>query len=214
MTKIEQLGARFETDAHKSRQQGGRSLMYIDIAHTIERLNQVFKTDYSTEILDTQFVQDFVFVKARVSYIGEDGKLYYKDGIGADKLMAADPDKSLKTAYAEAIKKAAHQLGVALYLWDEGERKEIEQEQKAAKSTNKPNTPPPGNAMDLPTKLEAIKDRSAYIMDSIVANKKKTAEVKSWCEKNGIPANAAQMTDEQFIKVVTHIFNGKVVVAA
>lgn len=37
-------------------------------------------------------------------------------GVGADK--GTDVDKIAKTALAEAIKKAGHQLGIALYLWD------------------------------------------------------------------------------------------------
>ena len=43
-----------------------------------------------------------------------------RDGIGAD--IGYDPDKALKTAQAEALKKACHQFGIALYLWKEAER--------------------------------------------------------------------------------------------
>lgn len=215
MTKIEQLSARFPAEAHGQRQQGGRTLTYIGIDSTIQRLNEVFGLAYSTEILEVRFQGDFVMVWASLTYQDDEGKQQKKHGVGVDKLDARDPDKCVKTAYAEAIKKASHQLGVGLYLWDDKERAEVEREMRNPKpQTTTPSAPPPGNAMNLPIKLETIKDRSLYIMDSIKANGKKTAEVKAWCESQGIPASAAQMTDEQFIQVVTHIFNGKIVVAA
>ncbi|MEM2991059.1 MAG: Rad52/Rad22 family DNA repair protein [Halobacteria archaeon] len=46
-------------------------------------------------------------------------------GVGAD--VDSDPDKAVKTALAEAIKKAGHQFGIALYLWDEKERQAVEE---------------------------------------------------------------------------------------
>lgn len=45
-------------------------------------------------------------------------------GVGAD--VSFDPDKALKTAQAEALKKAAHQFGIALELWDETHRDRLE----------------------------------------------------------------------------------------
>jgi hypothetical protein len=47
-----------------------------------------------------------------------------RSGTGAD--VSFDPDKAVKTAQAEAFKKAAHQFGVALELWDEGHRADLE----------------------------------------------------------------------------------------
>lgn len=52
-------------------------------------------------------------------------------GVGAD--VSHDPDKALKTAQAEALKKAAHQFGIALELWDEEHRKAIDR-QKSLKT--------------------------------------------------------------------------------
>lgn len=65
-----------------------------------------------------------------------------RDGIGSDELFefrfnkwdkvfepAMDMDKAWKTAYANAIKKAAVQFGVGLYLWDAEERAKIERGQ-------------------------------------------------------------------------------------
>lgn len=47
-------------------------------------------------------------------------------GVGAD--VSFDPDKALKTAQAEALKKAAHQFGIALELWDEEHRTKLEKQ--------------------------------------------------------------------------------------
>ena len=53
-----------------------------------------------------------------------------RDGLGAG--VNYDPDTALKTAQAEALKKACHQYGIALYLWDEEERDFVEMQRKAA----------------------------------------------------------------------------------
>ena len=52
-----------------------------------------------------------------------------RDGIGAD--VSFDPDKALKTAQAEALKKACHQFGIALYLWDDEQRGYLDLQRKA-----------------------------------------------------------------------------------
>jgi hypothetical protein len=43
-----------------------------------------------------------------------------RPGVGAD--VSFDADKAVKTALAEAMKKACHQYGIALELWDESHR--------------------------------------------------------------------------------------------
>lgn len=55
--------------------------------------------------------------------------LIARDGIGAG--MNFDPDTAVKTAQAEALKKACHQFGIALYLWSEDERDYVELQRKA-----------------------------------------------------------------------------------
>jgi hypothetical protein len=55
--------------------------------------------------------------------------LISRDGIGAG--MNFDPDTAAKTAQAEALKKACHQYGIALYLWQEEERDFVETQRRA-----------------------------------------------------------------------------------
>jgi len=51
-----------------------------------------------------------------------------RSGVGAD--VAFDADKAIKTAQAEALKKAAHQFGIALELWDEEHRAKLDKQRK------------------------------------------------------------------------------------
>jgi hypothetical protein len=53
-----------------------------------------------------------------------------RDGIGSN--INFDPDTAVKTAQAEALKKACHQYGIALYLWKEAERDFIALQKSAA----------------------------------------------------------------------------------
>jgi hypothetical protein len=52
-----------------------------------------------------------------------------RDGIGAN--INFDPDTAVKSAQAEALKKACHQYGIALYLWSEAERDFVELQRQA-----------------------------------------------------------------------------------
>ena len=135
---IKRLSERFPTKAHAERKQGGRTLTYLGIEHVIGRLNEIFGASYSTEIIESKIQGDWAIVTVRITYVDDQGNIRWKDGIGADLWTyvdrdgrtQADMDKALKTAYAEGIKKAGHQLGVGLYLWDDDVRKEVESEMR------------------------------------------------------------------------------------
>jgi len=53
-----------------------------------------------------------------------------RDGIGSN--VNFDPDTAVKSAQAEALKKACHQYGIALYLWKEAEREFVALQKSAA----------------------------------------------------------------------------------
>jgi hypothetical protein len=55
-----------------------------------------------------------------------------RDGIGAN--INFDPDTAVKSAQAEALKKACHQYGIALYLWDSAERDYVELQRQASQN--------------------------------------------------------------------------------
>ena len=66
---------------------------------------------------------------AEDGYLTTQRGIISRDGIGAG--MNFDPDTAVKTAQAEALKKACHQFGIALYLWSEDERDYVELQRKA-----------------------------------------------------------------------------------
>lgn len=127
--KLAALGARFDVKEVKQRTQGGRKLDYISIDATINRLNEVLGASWSlTENSVTLLPLEgkyLAFVSVSLSALGKEAL-----GVGAD--VAPDADKALKTALAEALKKAGHQFGVGLYLWDEGEREVVARDRAAA----------------------------------------------------------------------------------
>jgi len=63
------------------------------------------------------------------SYLTEHRAMISRDGVGAS--VNFDPDTAIKTAQAEALKKACHQFGIALYLWSEAERSFIALQRQA-----------------------------------------------------------------------------------
>ena len=64
------------------------------------------------------------------SFLTTQKAIVYRDGIGANTNF--DPDTAVKSAQAEALKKACHQFGIALYLWDSAERDFVELQRRAA----------------------------------------------------------------------------------
>jgi hypothetical protein len=162
---IEKLGARFEASAHKKHPTKGYTYVSIDLM--IGRLNEVFGVDYSTEIIETKIGADFVMVQCRISY--------------------ADIDDVCKTAYAEAIKKACNQLGIALYLWDEDERKEVEQEMRKPKPKDAPKGSP--------------EDEIKKLMDATLAEIRRSncpqELFEDWAKSKGYPTIRAKMNAEQ-----------------
>lgn len=148
-TQLEQLQAEFAPEEHKNRGQGGQQLTYIDISATLNRVNSVLGPDWSivppskSQLTPPAsqggpfFAQTELFIEAKID--GVTKTLY---GVGA--MVNKDPDMAVKTALAEAIKKAWHQAGVALYLWDAEKREAVNAKAKVAKG-------------GLPAKKKAVK---------------------------------------------------------
>lgn len=135
-TKLEELSAEFPKSEVKSRAGSfGKNLDYIDISSTIRRFNGVLGSSWSvipTSVditpLDDAGQRYFASVVLQLEALGKTAL-----GIGCD--IDKDPDKAVKTALAEGIKKAGHQFGVALYLWDEAKRDEIADFRKLANAS-------------------------------------------------------------------------------
>lgn len=64
------------------------------------------------------------------SFLTTQKAIVHRDGIGANTNF--DPDTAVKSAQAEALKKACHQFGIALYLWEAAERDFVELQRRAS----------------------------------------------------------------------------------
>ena len=150
------LTERFHPSLVKKNQSGQD---YVAIDGYINRLNDVLGAMWSWQINDwkimdaaptksgkpqyTAVVQGTLMVfltDVGVISLGEDDESFLttqkaqvaRDGIGANTNF--DPDTAVKSAQAEALKKACHQFGIALYLWNEAERDFVELQRQASKN--------------------------------------------------------------------------------
>lgn len=132
--QLEALMAQFEPGQHKTRSQGGQQLTYVSIDATINRVNEVLGSAWSvlpassTQVMPLEsgyLAKTELFIEAEI-----DGRRKVLYGVGA--MTNRDPDMAMKTALAEALKKAFHQAGVALYLWDPAARDEITKKSELA----------------------------------------------------------------------------------
>jgi len=151
-----ELTARFHPTLVRKNQSGQD---YVPIDGYINRLNEVLGHAWAWHINDWKFYPDaapqtstgknqyMAIVQGTLTVLlsdvgvistgdGEEGILtsasarISRDGIGAG--VNFDPDTAVKTAQAEALKKACHQFGIALYLWSEAERDFIALQKRAA----------------------------------------------------------------------------------
>lgn len=125
---IEALSAKFPASAHKTRGQAGRQLTYLSIDSVINRLNDVLGPDWSDDFnTKLEALDNGTYLATCEGWITVrlDDRTVTRYGCGA--MVNKDPDMAMKTALAEAIKKAGHAFGIGLYLWDETEREKVEQ---------------------------------------------------------------------------------------
>jgi hypothetical protein len=111
---------------------------YIAIDGYINRLNEVLGTTWNWAVNSWEFRDGPPTAKGKPQYIAivngtlsvtMDDVTTSRDGSGAG--FNFDPDTSVKTAQAEALKKACHQFGIALYLWSEDERNFVQKQRDA-----------------------------------------------------------------------------------
>ena len=118
---------------------------YVSIDGYINRLNEVLGNKWDWRVNEWTFRDGPPTAKGKPQYIAvchgtltiifEDPdepdrrEIAERAGMGAG--FNFDPDTSIKTAQAEALKKACHQFGIALYLWSEEERDYIQMQRNA-----------------------------------------------------------------------------------
>lgn len=143
MSLLTQFSEPFPKEVEKLLKKGGTLLTYIPVSEVITRLNKVLGPEnWTSEIircerdaLDPEFI--VAHVRLVISFDGEDGfqKMVAKDGFGGQKIKRTkngdivDLGDEFKGAVSDALKKAAQQLGVGLYLARSEEALAIEDEE-------------------------------------------------------------------------------------
>lgn len=130
-----ELSERFHPSLVRKNPQGQA---YVSIDGYINRLNDILADAWHWSVNDVVFRDGPPTGRGKPQYlavvngtltISLDEKTIQRDGIGAG--LNFDPDTAVKTAQAEALKKACHQYGIALYLWNEDERNFVDIQQSA-----------------------------------------------------------------------------------
>lgn len=116
---------------------------YVSIDGYINRLNEVLGSNWHWEVRKWEFRDGPATKNGKPQYIAivsgcltldlrdseNHMRMISRDGVGAG--FNFDPDTAIKTAQAEALKKACHQYGIALYLWSEDERDFVQMQRDA-----------------------------------------------------------------------------------
>ncbi len=159
------LAEPFPVEMERTVTKSGVALTYIPVSEVINRLNRVFGvTGWSSEILRCERDQhdpDFVVAHVRLTVLQPQDvfsatQAIYRDGIGGQKIKRSRKDNEIidlgdemKGAVSDALKKAAQQFGVGLYLARDVEAIEIDEAMHA--------TPAPKQSEPI-----VAKDASAY----------------------------------------------------
>lgn len=100
---------------------GRGSYKYVKTSLILDRLNKVFKGNWSTEVVTREAIDDEVLVHVSVCVRSDQGDiLSCHDGFGSAKKFAGTEIGNLyKSAKSKAIKDAVKNWGVALFLDDE-----------------------------------------------------------------------------------------------
>lgn len=131
---LRKLSAPFPASEVRQRPGGGKTLDYVGWDSVVRRLNDVVEEGWSLDIDRSSLSQvtkgekSLWLAEVQVSLRIGDTR---RGGVGA--ALMPDPDDSLKSAQAEALKKASNQYGMALELWTEEGREVVAKGRAAAK---------------------------------------------------------------------------------
>jgi hypothetical protein len=144
---LDKLYEPFELKARPG--QGGMTFKYVPSDDIVDRMNKVFMGDWSTEVVQSEVIEDQVLIRVRVyakDPNSSEPRQYWHEGY-ASQLIAKytqgpksgqiiDVGNSYKSAMSKAIKTAVAKWGVGLYL-----EKGSVNEGSAAGSWGPPNIP-------------------------------------------------------------------------
>lgn len=94
---------------------------YVKGEDVIERLNEAFSHEWSSEVMSSTVEGDFVVILIRISVFLDSAKVMHKEAYGGASLMRnrstkeiIDMSNTYKSAFTNALKKAAEQFGIGL----------------------------------------------------------------------------------------------------
>jgi hypothetical protein len=131
-TTLSRLTEKFPVEVYRKNPKG---FTYIPIEQVIRRFNEVLGEFWDLRIIKSEYGLTpginygsrnpkpgaYALVQVEIEALLDD-KVTVRSGVGGDFGAADDTDKLVKTALAEAIKKAGNEFGIGLELWDEEER--------------------------------------------------------------------------------------------
>jgi hypothetical protein len=140
-----ELSEPFPPEMERELRKGGTTLVYIPVSEVIARLNRIFGIHgWSSEIIRCErdaLDPDFIVAHVRLNvHIDDNFRMVQKDGFGGQKIKRTkqgdivDLGDEFKGAVSDALKKAAQQLGVGLYLARSDEALSLEIERDHAMS--------------------------------------------------------------------------------
>jgi len=161
---LRELYKRFDLKAREG--VGGRQFKYVPTEDIVNRMNEVFKGNWSTEVRDVEVVEDQVLMNVRVCVTDSDGRTYchegyashplarYSSGVNKDKII--DIGNSYKSAMSKAIKTACTKWGVALYLEggsEDSDDKDMPSSTEIPTAAPETSVKPKPIASDIPTSI-------------------------------------------------------------
>lgn len=130
---------------------GRPPLSYVSIDKTIKFFNDTFGDDWNLEIVEETWLpyeKPAVSIRVNLTIKG-----VTRSGIGSDiykgkDTYKVDPDKLVKTAYANAFKKASNMFGFAAELWDESNVEDNSDENSSSGTSSAPVQEAPKSLSD------------------------------------------------------------------
>jgi hypothetical protein len=117
---IEILERPFPKELHKHREgRDGKKLDYIEVQNYVDRLNEAFTYEWSFELTSREIIGEQIIVEVKLTAAG-----LIKTGLGGAAITRSEDNKTvialaddIKTAEADALKRACRLLGVGAELY-------------------------------------------------------------------------------------------------
>lgn len=105
----------------KSRQGRGGTYPYVSADDITDRMNKLFKGNWSSMVTFQDVISDEIVIRVRVEVRDSDNVAYYHEGFGGHRIISTDePGNGFKSAYSKALVNACRRWGVGLFLADDG----------------------------------------------------------------------------------------------